>query len=147
MKISCADSSNTYYSKILSILSATGTFTIFLCLRIYFLINSVYITVLSTAFSCHTDIGQHIWQSCLRLSLNIFWVNLYLMTYFQIVPCWHMLLECLPFFSASDDIISLAIFLYQLAIALLSAHETASDEVLVSPISRICSRIDPPSRF
>ena len=61
--------------------------------------------------------------------------------YFQIVPCWHMWLACLPFFFDLGDTISPTIFLYRSAIAVLSAHKVAGDEVTVSPITQNCSRV------
>ena len=55
----------------------------------------------------------------------------------QIVPCWHTWLVFMPFFNALGGMISPAIFFYRSAVAVISAHEVAGDEVSVSPILKI----------
>ena len=98
--VCCDESSNPDYSKILSIPSASDTFTIFLLsiftpflsfsLLDWFQINLNYNFILSTALSCQIDVRRHTNRLCLP-SFFLFWVNI----------CGHTRRSCLPLFSVS----------------------------------------------
>ena len=103
-----------------------------------FQIKLNHIIMLSTALSHQINLRRHTRRSCLTFfiffmssiseSIFVWWLSR------QIFPCWHMLLECLPFFNASGGMISPTIFSYLSDIAILSAHKVTGDEVSVSPI-------------
>ena len=99
----CAESSNMEYSKILSISSASDTFTIFLFflfilffsfyLLDLFQINLNYNFILSTALSRKINIRRHTRRSCFPLFF-FFWINI----------CGHTRRSCLAFFSVHGSI-------------------------------------------
>ena len=85
-----------------------------------FQINLNYIIFLSTALYRQIDLGCHTWRSCFPfLPIFCFWVNLFLVTSYQIVSCWHTWLECLLFFKYLVGTISTTIFSYRSDIAVL----------------------------
>ena len=105
-------------------------------------INLNWIISLSTSLFQHLYLSCHTWISCLRFFFVLcFWVDLRLVTSFQIVPCCRTWLACLLFFSALVGKVSPAIFLYWSAIYVLSSHKVAGDGVYVSPISQIRSHV------